>query len=206
MAKSGSKNPAQKDRAIRIEQLKHRAQQLTGGQMSSLRSDDCPPEIEEEFWQHVVAFEEAAWIPPFEMLVNGGLSLPPPDELDDTRLTAKLAEVIQGLALLGAYLHHTDHLSDRELYEYLWHDGLREPAVLQPANPDFAYHLDLIGSGSEEDNDLYLKYYADEDERRSWADEWPDDALPAHEQPPFDRDRHLPTPERLRLAGHGEAS
>ena len=115
-------------------------------------------------------------------------------------------EVIRGLALLGAYLHNTDHLSDRELYEYLWTDALREPAVLQPTDPDFAYHFDLIGSGSEEDTRLYLKYYADEKERRSWAKEWPEDILPDHEQPPFDRDRQLPTPERLRLAGRGEAS
>lgn len=125
------------------------------------------------------------------------MSLPPPEELDDTQLRTRLSEVIQGLALFGAYLHHTDHLSERELYAHLWHDFLREPAVLQPDNPDFAYHLDVIGSGSEEDNDIYLKYYADEKERRQWAKEWPDDTLPEHEQPPFDRDRHLPTPGRL---------
>ena len=206
MAKRGAKNPVGEDQASRIEKLKHRAHQLTGGQMVPLKSDDCPPEIEEEFWKRMVAFEEADWVPPFDLLVKGGVSLPPPDELDDSQLTAKLWEVIQGLALLGAYLHNTDHLSDRELYEYLWTDALREPAVLQPTDPDFAYHFDLIGSGSEEDTRLYLKYYADEKERRSWAKEWPEDILPDHEQPPFDRDRQLPTPERLRLAGRGEAS
>jgi hypothetical protein len=38
------------------------------------------------------------------------------------------------------------------------------------------------------------------------SEEWPEDALPNHEHPPFDRDRHLPAPGRLGLAGHGEAS
>ncbi|HEV8714525.1 MAG TPA: hypothetical protein VGX03_17070 [Candidatus Binatia bacterium] len=206
MAERNSKSPERQNRETRIQQLKHKAEELTGGETLAFESGNCPPEIEGAFWEHVVAFEQAKWISPFEMLVNGGLSLPPPAELDDAQLTAKLWEVIQGLALLGAYLHNTDHLSDRELYEHLWNDFLREPAVLQPDNPDFAYHFDVIGSGSEEDTFIYLKYYADEEERRQWAKEWPEDALPEHEQPPFDRDRHLPTPDRLGLANRGEAS
>jgi hypothetical protein len=204
MAKKGQKDPVQESRQIRIERLKRRAEELTGGQMSSFASDDYPSEIKEKFWQYVVAFEQAQWVTPFDMLVNGGLSLPPSAELDDTRLTAKLWEVINGLALLGAYLHNTDHLSDRELYEYLWNDALREETVLQPNDPDFACHIDLVGSGSEEDTFLYLKYYADEDERRWWSEEWPDDVMPNHEQAPFDRDRYLPTPNRLGMTGRDE--
>src|SRR6266705_3026670 len=71
MARRGAKNPVGEDRASRIEQLKHRAQQLTGGQMVPLKSDDCPPEIEEEFWKRMVAFEEADWVPPFDLLEPG---------------------------------------------------------------------------------------------------------------------------------------
>ena len=61
-----------------------------------------------------------------------------------------------------------------------------------PNEPSFSSHLDMVGSGSEEDIALYLKYYADEDERQRWAKEWPGDPVPPHEAPPFDRDRHLP--------------
>jgi hypothetical protein len=96
------------------------------------------------------------------------------------------------MASLGAYLIHTDHLSDRALYEYLYHDGLREEAVLFPENPSYAYMIDLTGSGSDEDNHVYLRYYADEKYRRDWANDWPDDTVPEHEDPPFDRDRYLP--------------
>jgi hypothetical protein len=192
MAEDDIDDPEQEERAIRIQKLKREVEELAGGQMFSGGSDDCPPEIEEQFWEYVLAFERAESIPLFDRLVKGGLSLPSPDELDDSQLTAKLWEVIYGLALLGTYLHNTNHLSDRELYAHLWNDSLREGAVQLPDNPDFAHHIDLIGSGSEEDNFIYLKYYADEDERRRGAEEWADDPLPDHEQPPFDRDRRLP--------------
>jgi hypothetical protein len=52
--------------------------------------------------------------------------------------------------------------------------------------------IDLTGSGSDEDNHVYLRYYADEKYRRDWANDWPDDTVPEHEDPPFDRDRYLP--------------
>jgi hypothetical protein len=50
----------------------------------------------------------------------------------------------------------------------------------------------LTGSGSTEDTDLYLKYYASEDLRRQWAADFPGDEMPEHEEPPFDRDCYLP--------------
>ena len=52
--------------------------------------------------------------------------------------------------------------------------------------------IDIAGSGSEEDNQIYFKYYADEDYRNQWKQDWPDDVIPDHEDPPFDRDAKLP--------------
>jgi len=90
------------------------------------------------------------------------------------------------------FLYNTDHLSDRELYEELWYELLRDENPAMPVNENSACHIDLVGSGSEEDNELYLRYYADEEDRQLWANDWPDDAMPDHETPPYDRDRHLP--------------
>jgi len=175
-----------------IQEMEKRLDRLAGGKADMGFSATCPDEIHEKFLESVLAFEEAEQVTLFEELAKGGLQLPPPDQLDDERLGSKLWEVIRGMALLGAYLHNTNHLSDRELYCLLWTEILRDPTVLMPVNPDFAQNIDIIGSGSEEDIRLYLKYYADEEERRRWANDWLDDTLPAHESPPYDRDRLLP--------------
>ena len=141
-------------------------------------------------------FEPDSWTLLCDTLVEMGVSLPPPEELTDAQLSAKLWEVIEALAFLGAYLEHTDHLSDRELYTTLWNEELRAAAPFIPDDPDSAWHIDFVGSGSEEDVALYLTYYADEEERRAWADDWWDGPLPTSKPPPHDRDRHLPQPHR----------
>lgn len=61
-----------------------------------------------------------------------------------------------------------------------------------PLDESSAWHIDLTGSGSEEDTYLYLKYYADEEARQRWAADFPDDEMPEHAEPLFDRDRYLP--------------
>ncbi|MBA3715896.1 MAG: hypothetical protein H0W76_26190 [Pyrinomonadaceae bacterium] len=179
-------------REVRIQQLKQQAAELCGEEMMSIEGENYSPEVEEEFWEHVVAFAQTKRILLFEVLVKAGISLPPPDELNEGQLSAKLWEVIDGLLLLGIYLEHTDHLSDGELYVELWSETLRGETVLPPEDSGFSYHLDLIGSGSGEDTLIYLKYYASADERQEWAAECPAEVMPAHEQPPYDRDRHLP--------------
>ena len=173
----------------RIAKLRQEVEKLGGSTMSL---ESMPADMEEEFLRHVLEYESAEPISLLRLLENSGLEIPAPDQLDDEYLPSKLRELIDRLASLGAYLLHTDHLSDRALYEYLYHDGLREEAVLFPENPSYAYMIDLTGSGNDEDNQLYLKYYADEKYRSQWAHDWPGDPLPDREDPPFDRDRFLP--------------
>ena len=158
-------------------------------------SGDCPTEIQEQFQKNIDAFEQATWSQPFQILVESGISLPVPDVLAENELHAKLWEVINALALRGAYLEHTDHLSDRELYSLLWSDVLLEETVIQSPSFSMDCHIDLIGSGSEEDNDIYLKYYADENDRTLWFNEYPGEIVPDHEPLPFNRDCQLPKPD-----------
>jgi hypothetical protein len=159
---------------------------------------DEPDDLHDQFLKYVAAYEEREPSTLFELLPESGISLPPPEELDEEEIGRKLWEVIHGLTLFGTFLHNTDHLSDRELYTYLWSEALREPAVLMPENAAYSCHLDPIGSGSEEDTHLFMKYYASPRERRAWLKDWPDDKLPDPERPPHDRDRRLPLAETRR--------
>ena len=177
------------DQEKRIEKLKAELGKL-GGEVSD--NPDLSADLEEEFLKHILAFETADQTTVLQWLENAGLQVPSPDELDDEQLHAKLWEVINRMASLGAYLHNTNHLSDRELYSYLFYDGLREEAVLFPENPSFVYGLDVLGSGSDEDMQLYMKYFADNAHRKRWAKEFPDFEMPPHQDPPFDRDKNLP--------------
>ena len=178
--------PSQEER---IAKLRAELEKL-GGSTTTLES--MPADMEEEFLRHVLEYETAAPISLMSLLANAGLEVQAPEQLDKDTLRIKLKDMIERMASLGAYLLHTNHLSDRELYEYLYNDALREEVVLFPENPSYAYMIDLTGSGGDEDNQTYLKYYADEEHRRQWARDWPDDPLPDHEDPPFDRDRFLP--------------
>ena len=179
------------DQDKRIEKLRSELEKLGGGvsQHPELSAD-----LEEEFLKHILAFETAEPTTLLQWLENAGLEVPPPDQLDDAQLNAKLWEVLNRMASLGAYLHNTSHLSDRELYSYLFDEGLREDAVLFPENPSYVYSLDLLSSGSDEDMRLYMKYFADDEYRKRWATDFPDFEMPLHEDPPFDRDEHLPKP------------
>ena len=180
------------DQAIRINELKHEAEESAGGEMTAWESDDCPPDVSEQFWREVVAYEKAPWTSHFQQLAEAGVELPAPDSLDDARLTAKLWEIVNRLASMRVFLTQTNHLSDRDLYALLWGEVLHEATKAIPYDEFSACNIDLLTSGSEEDAYLYLKYYADEEWRRDWHEQFPEDEMPPHEDPPYERDRLLP--------------
>jgi hypothetical protein len=179
------------DRDIRLEKLRRRIEEVAGGEVQFGRVADCDPRVEEAFLEHVLALESQTLVRPFDILQQEGFQFPAPEALDEVMLTAKLGELIHVLAAHRLYLHSTDHLSDRELYAWLWHEALREE-FMGFGQPPGDCHLDVLGRCGEEDMILSLRYYADDDERARWADEFPDFPMPPREKPPFDRDRHLP--------------
>ncbi|HEX9493733.1 MAG TPA: hypothetical protein VGA33_10745 [Thermoanaerobaculia bacterium] len=106
-----------------------------------------------------------------EWLADGGYV--PPASPDDDRVSAELETLLDRLADLGIVIEFTDHLSDRELYSWLMESG----------------HLDgHIGGGSEEANQVYLTYYATDQERACWKEESPNEELPPKQQPRYKRD------------------
>jgi|SRR5208282_3597523 hypothetical protein len=179
------------DLEIRLDKLRYEIQETAGTEMISGKMTDCDPEAEEAFLEHVLALETHGFVSPFDTLMRDGFELPPSEKLDEAAWTAKLQELIHALAARRLFLHSTNHLSDRELYTWLWSDGLRE-GLMGFGLPIGNCHLDVLGAATEEDIILSMRYYADEEERARWSADFPDFPMPPHEQPPFDRDRHLP--------------
>lgn len=190
MARNGRNELAEIDQAIRINELKAEVEELVGGEMDAYENPDCPPDIAEQFWQHVAAYEKSPHTSHFQLLIDRGIALPPAEELSERELHAKLWEVIHELAKMQTYLLSTNHYSDRELYEHLWSGTLQE-ATIEPL-PGMTCVLDLVSSGSEQDIEYYLRYYADEESRRHWQECFPNDTLPPRTKPPYNRDRLLP--------------
>jgi hypothetical protein len=188
------KIPADVDQEIRINELREAAREVAGGEMAEWEAPDCPPHVAEQFWSNVLDFESAEKTCHFIQLEEAGIALPPPDKLSEADVHDKLWQIIHALAARSTFITHTNHLSDRELYEHLWGETLREITVDLPPDSGWTHHIDLVSSGSDEDNELYLKHFADEDYRDHWRKDFPDDVIPPHVDPPHDRDRHLPKP------------
>jgi len=155
------------------------------------------PEQTEEDWLTYVARMDALEVEGIttssKRLIREGITLPPPDSLVDEELRAKLWEVIHGLARAHTYLERTDHLSDRELYQWLWEEGLNESvADLIDLDEYGGYHTSPIGSGDEESSRISMIYYDSAAERAEWKAANPDLVIPAHQPPPFERDHLLP--------------
>lgn len=182
------------DREIRIEKMKRELDDLSGGSMISGNFGEVSPSLEEAFLTHSCDFEKASYDTNFNRLVQHGIGMVPPTEPDDTSLRAKLQEVLCALGGMRCFLEHTDHLSDRELYTWLWAEALREetPDLSQLGG---AWHISPIDSCDEQDMATFLKYYATEKERRHWQEEFPSDPLPTHCCLPYNRDGNLPRSE-----------
>lgn len=189
-ADDGPFDPDAVDRLIRINELSEQAKQLGLGQHHV--SDDCPPEVQEEFLRNMIEYESTPLSTKFEQLTRAGVELPVPESISDADMHRRLWDLINALARHDSYLYNTNHLSDRELYSELWHDILREQGPILPPGSGWINGIDLIGGGSEEDIQIGLRYYDSAEQRASWAARFPRDHIPPHEDPPHDRDRHLP--------------
>ena len=121
---------------------------------------------------------------PQDELRKKGNEAPEPSSVKDEDLPEVIKKLVFDLADINVLLECIEHLPDRELYELLWERLLNEPTVLFPEGDDSHYHWDVLGGCSEEDIDIYLRYYADEEHRQHWAEEF-GDPLPPSELPPY---------------------
>jgi len=136
------------------------------------------------FWADLHGISRVEFKTIREWLADGGYV--PPASPDDDRVSAELETLLDRLADLGIVIEFTDHLSDRELYSWLVESGHLDGhmALL----PDSFIHVSPIGGGSEEANQVYLTYYATDQERACWKEESPNEELPPKQQPRYKRD------------------
>lgn len=121
---------------------------------------------------------------PQEELTKRGSPAPEPSSVADKDLPEVIKKVVFDLADINVYVESIEHLPDRELYELLWSRLITQPEVLFPDSENSRYHWDVLGGCSEEDIQLYLRYYADEEHRQHWAEEF-NEPIPPSELPPY---------------------
>lgn len=122
------------------------------------------------YWTLVHDFERADWTTNLQQLAEIGVVPPPPSDVGDTELSLVLWDLIDALAGLGVYLIHTDHLTDRELYEQLMLHVLCEQVRDLPPDASVHEYIDLSLlrlRGDSEDHEDELPQDA---EPPSWHD------------------------------------
>lgn len=141
---------------------------------------------ENEFLASMLAWEQAPVLPIYRWF-DPELRAPRPETLSDAALGPILAELIEKLYQKRIVLDFTEHLSDRELYTLIYRDILpaREKCLDSPKN---YLHWDCTGSCG--DPEVWLRYYASEEEREEWAETY-GQPLPPTSPLPYPRD--LPT-------------
>lgn len=144
----------------RTRQIEELAAELRTRGASFHVGDDFDEEMHESFLRRVLAFEDEPETTIRAQFAASGYDAP----RDLWTLIGRLAE-------LNIVIERTNHLDDAALCEFLL-GSLDEPLHL-PNYPETITHIDLVGSGSDEDNALFFRYYASDEEREHWMREFP---------------------------------
>jgi hypothetical protein len=146
---------------------------------------DCrrlPTPEENEFLAQMLAWERAPVLP-IGRWFEPELVLPSPDRLTDQQLSELLSETLCRLYDQRIVLDFTEHLSDRQLYTLIIRDILpsHEKKIDLPRNYLHWHCLDMDSTP-----EVWLTYYASEEEREAWAEET-GQPLPEQAHPPYPR-------------------
>lgn len=141
-----------------------------------------PTRDENEYLASMLEWERAPVVPISEWF-QPYLTPPPIDSLDAHELHRTLWETIQKLFSKRIVLDFTHHLSDRALYQLICRDILPSPEKRISRTRTYLHWLCL---DPESDVDVWLRYYASDEERDAWAED-SDYELPPSELPPYPR-------------------
>lgn len=148
----------------------------------SINAHRLPTPVENKWLESMLAWERAP-ITPIAQWFEPALSIPAPESLDDDELHERLWDTIQKLFDKRIVLDFTDHLSDRQLYTIIFRDILSSPEKCFDRGENYL-HWDCADTAVNPE--VYLRYYASEEERTQWL-ETEEDPLPPVEPPPYPR-------------------
>jgi hypothetical protein len=144
--------------------------------------EKMPTQEENQYLASLLAWERAPVLPIRDWF-EPALELPGHYEFTDEELHQQLHQLIGRLFEKNIVLEMTDHLSDRQLYNLICRDIL--PAQEKRVGlAQSILHWSCLDPISDEES--WLRYYASERERQSWAVE-NDLRLPPRELLPFPR-------------------
>lgn len=143
---------------------------------------------ENEYLESMLEWERAPVLP-ISHWFQPELKLPSPESLDDGQIHQLLWYAIDRLYDKHIILDFTEHLSNRELYCLIYRDILPSPEKkLDRENAYIHWHCIDVN----DQPDIWLRYYASQEEREIWQNETLG-TLPPAEIPPYPRrmPRHL---------------
>jgi hypothetical protein len=150
--------------------------------ISSVNVQELPLTVENEYLASMLAWETAPILPIYRWF-DPELRPPRPDVLSDPDLHDILGDIVRKLFEKRIVLDFTEHLSDRQLYMLIYR--LILPAREKKLDLGTNYlHWDCAGASG--DPEVWLRYYATEDEREAWADTY-HQPLPPRSKRPFPR-------------------
>ena len=182
MSTAPKPQPDEVEHLLRNAQLRDELEPYFDESIVRVNVAEVPTPVENEFLASMLAWEKAPvleiskWFEP-------QLSLPPPDTLSETELHELLWDTIHKLFAKRIVLEFTDHLTDRALYCLIGRDILPTPEK-KIDSPHNYLHWDCSEAGG--DPNVWLRYYATDEDRQAWSEDDPT-PLPPRETPPYPR-------------------
>ncbi len=170
------------DHLLRNAQLRDALEPLYDESIGRVNAELMSTSNENDFLQSMLEWERAPILPIAKWFIPT-LQLPSPDTLDEDQLQQVLSKTIDQLFEKNIVLDFTDHLSDRQLYCLIFRDILpaHEKRIERQKN-----YLHWDCANTSDDPEIWLRYYASEDERNTWAEET-ENYLPPVEATPYQR-------------------
>jgi hypothetical protein len=167
---------------LRNAQLRDELEPLFDESIGRINAASMPTPVENKFLESMLEWERAPMLP-ISKWFEPELKLPRPDSLSHQQLQALLRDTVRRLFEQNIVLDFTDHLTDVQLYGLIYRDILPSHEKKIPRAGNYL-HWDC--ARLDEDAQAWLRYYATEEERREWSEEF-NEPLPPHEDPPYRR-------------------